>query len=350
MGSAASDTRVTSGGHAASSDASASKTWVDYIQKDLPEHLDWWPYTLGAIPLMLFGLLVVTGLMLTFYYVPAPDKAYDSVAQITDEVYLGWFIRGMHKLSVDLMILFLLFHVIRVFVTRAYQTPGELKWFTGSVVLFLTFAMGFTGYSLVYDNVSYWGMTVVTSMIGTLPVVGTPLMHLLRGGEEVSGGTLLRLYDLHTKLLPALLGGLVLGHVLAVRILGFAPVKGSRRYHSFYPEHTLLMGAIAIGLLVLIVDLVMIFPPTLGPPANTQEVASDVSPPWYFSAPYMWITLLPAPGALWSLVGMAGLLLAYPFVDRFLSERGWPMTAINTLVATVAVLTVAALIILDQRM
>jgi quinol-cytochrome oxidoreductase complex cytochrome b subunit len=327
-----------------------AKNWIDYIQKDLPEHLEWWPYTLGAIPLTLFGILVATGLLLTFYYVPSPEKAYESVDQITNEVYLGWFVRGLHKTSVDLMILFLLFHVIRVFMTRAYRTPGELKWVSGSIVLFVTLAMGFTGYSLVFDNVSYWGMTVVTNMIGTLPMIGTPLLYLLRGGEEVSGVTLLRLYDLHTKLLPVLLGGLVIGHVVIVRLLGFTDVEGSRHFHPFYPEHTLKMGAIAVGLLVLIVDLVMIFPPVLGPPANPQEVASDVSPPWYFSATYMWISLLPGPVALWSLMGGAGFFVMYPFIDRVLVERGWPMAFVNSIVATVAVATMVFLMYLDTRM
>jgi quinol-cytochrome oxidoreductase complex cytochrome b subunit len=330
--------------------AGKSKTWIEYIQKDLPEHLEWWPYTLGAIPLTLFGILVATGLLLTFYYVPSPEKAYESVEQITNQVYLGWFVRGLHKTSVDLMILFLLFHVIRVFITRAYRTPGELKWVSGSIVLFVTFAMGFTGYSLIFDNVSYWGMTVVTNMIGTLPVVGTPLLYLLRGGEEVSGVTLLRLYDLHTKLLPVLLGGLVVGHVVIVRLMGFADVEGSRSFHPFYPGHTLKMGMIAVGLLVLIVDLVMIFPPVLGPPADPQEVASDVSPPWYFSAPYMLISLLPGPVALWGLLGGAGLFVVYPFVDRELSRRGWPMDVINAVVGVIVIGTVVILMYLDTRM
>jgi quinol-cytochrome oxidoreductase complex cytochrome b subunit len=326
------------------------KRWIEYIQKDLPEHLDWWPYTLGAIPLTLLGLLVITGLLLTFYYVPSPGKAYESVEQITHEVYLGWFVRGVHKFSVDLMILFLLFHVIRVFITRAYRTPGELKWVTGAIVFFVTLAMGFTGYSLIYDNVSYWGMTVVTSMIGSLPVVGTPLLHLLRGGEEVSENTLLRLYDLHTKLLPVLLITLVGVHVITVRLIGFVDVKGSRGFHAFYPAHTLMMGMVAVGFMVLIVDLVMIFPPTLGPPANLQEVAADVSPPWYFSAPFMLITLLPGPVALWSLLGGAGLFLVYPFVDRELSRRGWPMGTVNAVVGTIVVVAVALLMYLDTQM
>ena len=331
-------------------DSLKAKSWIDYIQKDLPQHLDWWPYTLGALPLTLFGLLVGTGLLLTFYYVPSSEQAYESVDRITNEIYLGWFVRGLHKTSVDLMILFLLFHVIRVFITRAYRAPGELKWVSGSIVLFVTLAMGFTGYSLVFDNVSYWGMTVVTSMIGTLPVIGTPMLHLLRGGDEVSGVTLLRLYDLHTKLLPALLGGLVIGHVVIVRLLGFAEVKGSRGFHPFYPEHTLKMGAIAAGLLLLIVNLVMIFPPLLGSPANIQEVAADVSPPWYFSAPFMWITLLPAPIALWSLLGFAGLFVIYPYLDRMMVERGWPMELINAIVATAVVCGMAVLMYLDTQM
>lgn len=337
--------------HATQTDeAERSKSWIDYIQKDLPEHLDWWPYTLGAIPLTLFGLLVGTGLLLTFYYVPSPGRAYESVEQITHEVYLGWFVRGVHRFSVDLMILFLLFHVIRVFITRAYRTPGELKWVTGAMVLFVTFAMGFTGYSLIFDNVSYWGMTVVTAMIGAVPGVGTPLLYLLRGGEDVSDITLLRLYDLHTKLLPLVLVVLIGAHVVTVRLIGFSEVAGSRAVHSFYPVHTLQMGMIAVGLLVLIVDLVMMFPPTLGAPANLQEVASDVSPPWYFSAPFMVITLLPGPVALWSLLGGAGLFVVYPFLDRELARRGWPMDTINAVVATVVVVAVSLLMYLDTQM
>jgi cytochrome b6 len=326
------------------------KGWIDYIQKDLPEHLDWWPYTLGAIPLTLLGILVITGLLLTFYYVPSPGKAYESVEYITREVYLGWFVRGLHKFSVDLMILFLLFHVIRVFITRAYRSSGELKWVTGAVVLFVTLGMGFTGYSLIFDNVSYWGMTVVTNMIGALPIVGTPLLYLLRGGEEVSDITLLRLYDLHTKLLPVLLLLLVGVHVVTVRLIGFADVEGSRGFHAFYPVHTMMMGAVAVGLLLLLVDLVMIFPPTLGPPANLQEVAADVSPPWYFSAPYMLIFLLPGPVALWSLLGSAGLFVIYPYVDRALSQRGVPMAIVNAIVGTIAVAAMVFLMYLDQQM
>src|SRR5262249_14580865 len=158
------------------------------------------------------------------------------------------------------------------------------------------------------------------------------------------------LYSLLTTVLSGLRGGLVMGYVVLVRLRGLVGVEGSRHFHPFDPEHTLKMGAIALGLLVLIVDLVMIFPPVLGLPANPQEVASDVSPPWYFSAPYMWISLLPGPVALWSLMGGAGLLVVDPFIDRVLAERGGPRAYVNGVVAAVAVVAMAILMYLDTQM
>ena len=127
-----------------------------------------------------------------------------------------------------------------------------------------------------------------------------------------------------------LLGGLVLGHVLIVRLLGFADVHGSRGFHPFYPEHTR-MGVVAGWTAPPDREHCDDLPAAARTPANPQEVASDVSPPWYFSAPFMWITLLPGPVALWSLLGFAGLFVIYPFLDRMLAERGWPMDVVNAM-------------------
>ena len=273
---------------------------------------------------------------MTFYYIPHPDRAYDSVRAITEDIYLGWFIRGLHKMSVNLMILFLTFHVLRVFITRAYRN-GAMKWVVGGFVFFTTLALGFTGYSLVYDNVSYWGMTVVTTMIGEIPLVGKPLLYLLRGGEEITELTLLRLYDLHTKLLPFLLIVLITVHILVIRILGFAEVDGLRGMHRFYPEHLLKTGIISLGLLIVMVNLTIFFPPGLGPPANPQEVAADVSPPWYFLGVYRWITIAPREPALTTILIVSGLFIIYPYVDRFFEKRGYDMTRINITLAVSAV-------------
>ncbi|MBI5326750.1 MAG: cytochrome b N-terminal domain-containing protein [Deltaproteobacteria bacterium] len=310
---------------------------IDLIQKEVPDYMNNFFYCMGATPLILFLVAAATGILMTFYYIPYPEKAYESVMAITSEIYLGWFIRGLHKVSITMMIFTLSLHLVRVFVTRAYKTHGELKWLIGTMLFFTTLAMGFTGYSLVYDQVSYWGMTVVMNMAEEMPLFGPPLAYLLRGGAEVSELTLLRLYDLHTKLLPVLLILLIGGHIIAITVLGFAKVEGSEGKHLFYPEHAMKVGLVAIGLLILMINLVMIFPPTIGQMANPSEVASNVAPPWYFSAVYKWITIAPRQPALFALLFFSAIFVLYPYIDRFLTERGFNMGRINIVLGTVAV-------------
>ena len=316
---------------------------IDYIQEPVPDHLNKFWYAMGATPLILFIMLATTGILMTFYYVPSPEGAYESVRNITYGVYLGWFIRGVHKISVNLMIFTLLLHMIRVFITRGYRKPGEFKWLIGALVLFTTLGLAFTGYSLAYDQISYWGSVVVTNMVGQMPVIGKPLVLLLRGGEEVTGLTLLRLYDLHTKLLPLVIVGLITAHILIIRVVGFAKIEGGGGEHPFYPDHALKTTAIAIGLLIIIVNLVAIFPPAVGQPANPQEVASNVAPPWYFSAIYKWITIVPREAGLFGVMLFFAVLTVYPFLDTFFSDRGIKMGRVNIVAGSVAVSAFATL-------
>lgn len=316
---------------------------IDYIQEPVPDHLNKFWYAMGATPLILFLILAATGVLMTFYYIPTPEKAYESVRSITYGVYLGWFIRGVHKISVNLMIFTLLLHIVRVFITRGYRSPGEFKWLIGAGIFFTTLGLAFTGYSLPYDQVSYWGSVVVTNMMGQMPVIGKSLVLFLRGGEEVTGVTLLRLYDLHTKLLPLLILGLIAAHVLVIRIVGFAKMEGGGGEHPFYPDHVLKTGAIAIGLLIIIVNLVAIFPPAIGQPANPEEVASNVAPPWYFSAIYKWITIVPREAGLFGVMLFFAAFTIYPFLDTFFSGRGARMGRVNILAGAGAVAGFTAL-------
>ncbi len=316
---------------------------IDLIQEEVPDYMDNFFYCMGATPLILFFVAATTGILMAFYYIPYPEKAYESVKAITSEIYLGWFIRGLHKVSINLMIFTLFLHLVRVFMTRAYKAPGELKWLIGVILFFTTLAMGFTGYSLVYDQVSYWGTTVVMNMLAEIPVVGSPTAYLLRGGSEVSEITLLRLYDLHTKLLPVVLILLIGGHILAVRILGFTKIEGMEGKHLFYPGHAIKVGLVAIGLLIFMVNIVAIFPPTIGPIANPSEVASNVAPPWYFSAVYKWITIAPRQPALFGILLFCVVFVPYPYIDKFLTERGFNMGRINIVIGTAAVVIFAML-------
>ena len=158
---------------------------VSMGSEPVPGHLKRWWWCLGGTPAYLFIVQAITGVLLTFYYVPTPDQAYDSVAMITDQMRFGWYIRSLHRWSASLMIIALLLHMMRVFFTGAYRKPREGNWMLGFVLLLLTLGFGFTGYSLVYEQLSYWGATVAGNILNAVPLIGPQLADFLRGGPTV---------------------------------------------------------------------------------------------------------------------------------------------------------------------
>ena len=138
----------------------------------VPYHLKRWWFALGGTPAYLFVVQIVTGILLAFYYQPSPATAYESVRYITEEAAFGWYLRGLHKWGATLMIAAVVLHQIRVFFTGAYRRPRELNWMIGMTLLVCTLLLGFTGYSLVFEQLSYWGATVGANISDTVPVVG----------------------------------------------------------------------------------------------------------------------------------------------------------------------------------
>jgi len=151
---------------------------------------------------MLFMFLLFTGILLSIYYAPSESSAYQSIKYIERKVYLGGLMRSLHKWSANLMVVCLVIHAIRVFVTGSYKKPRELNWVAGSLLFIVTLGFGFTGYLLPWDQKAYWATVVGTSMAGTVPLIGHYLTILLRGGPDVNGFTLLRFYSLHVLWLP----------------------------------------------------------------------------------------------------------------------------------------------------
>ncbi|KAA3644266.1 MAG: DUF4405 domain-containing protein [Chloroflexi bacterium] len=178
-----------------------------------------WTYSfgLGIISTILFGVLIWTGLLLMFYYVPSVERAYDTMKDIQLSVPLGQFTRNMHRWSAHGMVLVVILHMIRVFYTGAYKPPREFNWVIGVFLLVLTLGSSFTGYLLPWDQLSYWAITVGTNIAGYAPVAGDITRELLLGGPEVSQNTLIRFYTLHVALLPTLMVLLVTVHFWRVR-------------------------------------------------------------------------------------------------------------------------------------
>jgi quinol-cytochrome oxidoreductase complex cytochrome b subunit len=291
-------------------------------REPLPVHMKSWVFCLGGTPAMLFCILAVTGILLTFYYVPYPSQAYASVSAITYKVRMGWFIRGLHQGASQLMIVTVLLHMLRVFFTRAYLKPRELNWIWGVALFLVTLTFAFTGYSLVYDQLSYWATTIGTNMIAAVPVIGEPLLYLLRGGPNVNPNTLSRFYDFHIGVLPTLMTLLTVAHLALVRLHGVArlPSDPRRETYPFFPDHMLREAIIGLLLLIALVNYVNFFPPVVGAPATPGNTPGHIRPEWYFFPTYRWLKLTSLPvGIGGSVLFVVGLFL-WPFIDAGLEK------------------------------
>jgi quinol-cytochrome oxidoreductase complex cytochrome b subunit len=178
-----------------------------------------WSYSfgLGVVSAILFGVLVWTGVLLMFYYVPSVERAYPTMKEIQLAVPLGQFTRNMHRWAAHAMVLAVILHMARVFYTGAYKPPREFNWVVGVVLLLLTLGASFTGYLLPWDQLAYWAITVGTNIAGYAPVAGPVTREMLLGGREVGQNALIRFYTLHVALVPLLLVVLLSVHVWRVR-------------------------------------------------------------------------------------------------------------------------------------
>lgn len=192
------------------------------LDRKVPK-VNWW-YTLGSASLFLCLMQGLTGMFLTMYYVPDPDKAYDSIEYIMNGVAFGWLIRGIHHWGASLLVLFVFFHMLRTFFFGSYKYPREITWITGVGLLLLTLGMGFTGYLLPWNQKAYWATTVGTEIAGTVPLIGDFILRILRGGMDISGVTLARFFSAHIWLLPALVVALLGVHMYLIIKLGISSI------------------------------------------------------------------------------------------------------------------------------
>jgi quinol-cytochrome oxidoreductase complex cytochrome b subunit len=188
--------------------------------RKVPKGTNWF-YTLGSASMFAFLSQAVTGVFLAMYYRPdAAGGAYESVRHLTNEVFLGEFVRGMHRWGSSVMVILVFLHMARTFFFGAYKYPRELNWIIGVVLLILTMTMSFTGYLLPFDQRSYWATIVGVNINGTGPIVGPFLSDFLRGGAEFGATTLSRFYAIHMMLVPGLLGAMMGFHLYLVAKLG----------------------------------------------------------------------------------------------------------------------------------
>lgn len=307
---------------------------------------------LGLISLYLFLILIGTGILLMFYYVPSTDRAYNAMKDLEFVISAGLLVRNMHRWAAHLMVVFVMLHLCRVFYTGAYKRPREFNWLVGTGLFLLTLGLSFTGYLLPWDQLAFWAITVGTSIAGYAPLIGSKVKFILLGGHIVGQEALTRFYALHVIVLPALAGLMIAVHLWRVRkdgglsrpdeptdvveqvdlghlptnktyglmelARGTSPQVGKNPEDEVFAWPHLVFRELLLFLLVVAVVLFL----AIFWNAPLEQVANPIHPPNPAKAPWYFLGLqeLVSYSAFWGGVVVPGLLVSalvlLPYLDR----------------------------------
>jgi quinol-cytochrome oxidoreductase complex cytochrome b subunit len=255
-----------------------------------PKNLNYW-WTFGAVLAMCLGIQIVTGIVLAMHYTPHVDFAFDSVEHIRRDVNFGRIIQATHAVGASMFFAAMYIHMFRGLYFGSYKAPREILWILGVTIFALTMATAFMGYVLPWGQMSFWAATVITNILGAVPIVGEPLLQLLRGGFAVDNATLNRFFSLH-YLLPFIIAAVVVLHIWALHVPGNnnpvgVEVKSSRDTVAFHPYYTMKDGFFMVLFLIPFAWFVFFAPDILGHPdnyvlANSQVTPAHIVPEWYF--------------------------------------------------------------------
>jgi len=193
----------------------------EVFEKIVPAHLGFWS-CFGGISFFLFISQVLTGMLLMVYYEPTIEEAHGTVAMIMNEVPFGWLIRGAHAWGSNLMLVTIMIHMVKIYVSGIYKPPRELNWVVGVTLFLLTLGLSFTGYLLPWTQLAYWATVVGTETPAALPYVGEYIRYAMRGGEEIGQVTLTRFFAIHVMLLPVITASVIGLHLIQIRRQGIA--------------------------------------------------------------------------------------------------------------------------------
>lgn len=242
---------------------------------------------LGGISTILAIMLGVTGVLLMFRYEPTVERAYISIQMLETEVVFGSLIRAIHHWSATLLVIAAFLHLIRVFLTGGFKQGRSTNWLLGIALMLLVLFFNFTGYLLPWDQLSYWAMTVSTTMLGYIPYVGETIRFWVLAGPEVGQGTLSNFYAVHVAMLPLLMA-LGLGyHFWRVRKDGGISQPVSRegeRTERVTTIPNLVRRELAVATVVItgIIIWGMLIPAPLHELANPNHPPSPAKAAWYF--------------------------------------------------------------------
>jgi len=326
-------------------------------KKDVPIHKGFIWYYFGGITLFLFLIQVLTGILLLLYYKPGADTAFESVQFLITKVKYGWLIRSIHSWSANLMVLSAFIHMFSNLFTRSYRKPRELTWISGMVLFILALGFGFSGYLLPWNELAFFATKVGTDIAGAVPFVGKQIVIFLRGGEDVTGGTLSRFFGFHVAVLPGIFTVFLAAHLALIQFQGMSTplhLEGKiEKRMPFFPNFALRDLVVWIIVLNVVALLAVFFPWELGVKADAFQPAPEgIKPEWYFMFMFQMLKMLPAKVLLieGEILGIAGfalagiLLVLLPLLDRK-SGRGEKQPLV-TVLGAIAILYIIVMTII----
>ena len=314
-----------------------------------PKNLNYF-YTFGFILTMCLVTQIITGIVLAMHYTPSTILAFDSIEHIMRDVNYGWLIRYIHSNGASMFFLAVFIHMFRGLYYGSYKEPREIIWILGVVIFLLMIITAFMGYVLPWGQMSFWGATVITNLVGTIPVIGEPILTLLLGGFSVDNPTLNRFFSLH-YLLPFVIFGVVILHIWALHVTGNnnptgIEVKDEKDTISFHPYYTVKDLFAYVVFLLMFCYFIFYNPNILGHPDNYIEAdpmltPAHIVPEWYLLPFYA--ILRAVPDKLFGVVLMFGsiaVLFFLPWLDtmKVKSARYRPLYKIFYLIFIISCL------------
>jgi len=305
-----------------------------------PKNFNFW-YYFGSLALLVLANQLVTGIFLTMNYKPSASEAFGSVEYIMRDVNWGWLIRYMHTTGASAFFLVVYLHMFRALLYGSHRKPRELLWIFGCLIFVALMAEGFMGYVLPWGNMSFWGAQVITSLFGSLPLVGGTLVDWIRGDYVIGDATLNRFFALHVAAIPIALIFLVIAHLMALHEVGSNNPDGIEiKKHKdanghpldgipFHPYYSVKDLVGVMGFLVIFAGIIF-FAPTFGglflespnfSPANPLQTPPHIAPVWYFTPFYAMLRAVPsfAGTQVWGVLVMGAsivVLFFVPWLDR----------------------------------
>jgi len=313
---------------------------------------------MGWLSVYFFALETLTGIFLMVFYTPSTRYAYANMLNILANVPFGQFVRDLHRLGAEAMVIIVALHMLRTFWTASYKKPRGFTWVTGMLLLVVTLGLSYTGYLLPWDQLAYWAVTIGASMAEAAPppVVGAFVNILLKGAPDLGAAGLLRFYLLHVIVFPLVGGCLLMMHYYKVVLYGHtlppeAEPTGTdtaKRIATdkrvYYLPDLLAVDAYWVGLvtLIMVVAVTFFYHAALENQANPLSTPLHTVAPWYF----LWIQGLLKLGdkTLMGVIVPTILVLAFilmPYVDvgpiRYYARRRIALSASMLFVTLIVV-------------